>query len=821
MFASIHHRLFKIIEALQQSCRTQRAAALMPCLFMLLVLALQNGLYFWRHLFEYGIFPNDFLLTYHAVPYYLVEAAKLGKETSWIPFQGMGYPAYMNLQSGFDYLPIRMLSWFGATYTFELATRLQIAHVFLGAVGAAVCARTLGMKWWQAILAGVFYQGFGGFYSNAQHPDIVRAFALLPWLCTPVFMDWKDLSRLQWMSILLLPFWVFMQWTGAYPGSTVAVLFVLGFITVTRAAIEKQERATGVYIVLAMLAGTLLASMTILPAIADAREIKRSTEVGFMEYDYLVASDLLSLVFPITDDRLLSHDLSMRSLLVGIPVVVLFLLGMLRWQPALKWPLVALSTALLISCGLLHPMLTTLIPPLGVSRFVMADYRGIICLVVILVACASLQGRNGQARRMLPLLPVALLLIGGTFFFDRTTDAEWTLWNMDFVIVGVCAIGGISLMALTSRGRYWPSRLMLLATLFALGWLVLLALTYLIGVTLVSPRFLWLAAALLVLLVPLSSNLREHLPHLTALALLVLGVYYVRYLYTVPAHGQLPILLALSIPFALSAVVLWILPGPSRWLIPVLLTAASVMNWSAVHWDQRYFLAHPNDGLSWVEAHAGKFDETRPRLLAALESGHCRTGRKDISGADQAFAWNGYYTGEHYMRDYSGPLKLARQAAILTSDVSRTFAQAEWIMLALPRAVPSDAGTLDLAGATPIDATCISSGTAGGQIRFHLDKPSLVVENEIYWDGWTAHLSCIDCSSSQQPVQLTAVEAGGFRAWQLPAGSYEMKSQFKAPHRGAALVATILGLVLWILLLLLLMSVMRRPRLGGLQGQPS
>ena len=819
MFASVHQRLSRISEAWQQSSSMQRAAAVVPCLLMLLVLALQNGLYFWRHLFTQGIFPNDFLLTYHAVPYYLVEAARLGKDTSWVPFQGMGYPTYMNLQSGFDYLPIRMLTWFGASYTFEVATRLQIAHVFLGAVGAAVCARAFGMKWWQAILAGVFYQGFGGFYSNAQHPDIVRSFAFLPWLCAPVFMDWKALSRLQWMLILILPFWVFMEWTGAYPGATLAALFVLGSITLVRAAIEKQGRITGTYIGLAMLAGTLLASMTILPLILDAQEIKRHSEVGGLEYDYLVASDVLSLVFPVTNDRLLQHDLSMRSLFVGIPVVLLFLLGLLRWRPALKWPLVAMSAAVLIASGLLHPLLTTLVPPLGVSRFVMADYRGFIGLILIMVACAALQRPDERARRMLPLLPAVLLLIGGAYFFNESTVAEWSLWNMNYVIKAICAIGGISLVALISRGCPWPGRLLLVAALAAVGWLVLLALTYLIGVEVVPTHRLWQAGAVLVVLTPLSSRLRNHLPHLAALALLLLGAYYVRYLYTVPAHGQLPILLALSIPFSLTAVVLWILPGPSRWLIPVMLTAASVMNWSAVHWDQRYFLAPPNDGLLWVEAHAGKFAETRPQLLAALESESCRTVRKDVIGTEQGFAWNGYYTGEYFMRDYSGPLKLARHMSILKSDVSRAFAQAEWKMVALPHVVPPKAGILDLDGAHPIDATCINSGTASELIRFHLDEPALVVQNEIYWDGWTAQLSCIDCQPGQQPVQLIAQEAGGFRAWQLPAGSYDMKAQFKMPYRGAALVAAALGVMLWILLLVTVQLRSRNCLSRSAQGQ--
>ncbi|WP_039877196.1 hypothetical protein [Herbaspirillum frisingense] len=800
MLINAHHHLIRIREALRRAGSGRTARVVLPWLLMLVILALQNGLYFWRHFSANGIFPNDFLLTYQAVPYYLVEVARVGKDTSWIPFQGMGYPTYMNLQSGFDYLPIRLLSWLGVAYSFEVAKLLQIAHVYLGAVGAAVCARTCGMKWWQAILAGVFYQGFGGFYSNAQHPDIIRSFAFLPWLCMPVFMNWRAMSRLNWIAIVLLPLWIFMQWTGAYPGATLAVFFVLGSVTLVRTLLEKEVGTVGLLIGSAMLVGTLLSGLTLLPAFLDAREIARSVEVGSMQYDYLVTSDMLSLIFPITNDRLLHHDQSMRSVFVGIPAITLFLLGLLRWRPMMKWPVVSMVLAILIASGLLHPLLARLIPPLGVSRFVMADYRGIIGLAIVLVACAALQDTRAQARRMLPLLPVALLLIGGTYFFDELAIADWTLWHMEYVVQAICAIAAISLLMLVRCIPSWPGQWMFVSGLVAVGALFLLALNYLFGVVLLSTRSLLLLVIALLILAPLSARIRVFLPHLAGLGLLLLGARYVWYLYTVPAHGQLPVLVALSLPFGLAAVALWLLPGPGRWLLPVLMAAASVFNWSGVHWDQRYFLAHPNDGVPWVEAHAGKFSETRSQLMAALRSEQCRTARREVSHNEEVFPWNGYYTGQYFMRDYSGPLKLARHVAILKSDVSRNFAQKEWTMMALPGRPSSQAGTLDLSSAVRVDATCIKSGTSSEEFHFSLAEPALVVENEIFWDGWAATLQCIDCQSADKPIQLTALEAGGFRAWQLPAGNYRMEEQFTAPHLWPARIMTLIGVSLLLLL---------------------
>ncbi len=798
MFLPLSAVLHRIREIRQQLLGRAYVPGAVPVLLMLLILGLQNVAYFSRHLLSAGIFPHDFLLTYQALPYYLVEVARLGGDTSWIPFQGMGYPTYMNLQNGFDYLPIRMLSWFGVSYSFQVAVWMQVLHVFAGAVGAAVCARAFGLKWWQAILAGIFYQGFGGFYSNAQHPDIVRAFAFLPWLCAPVFMPWSDISKGQAGVILTLPFWMFMQWTGAYPGATLAALLVLGAVTTIRIWADANTRTTGLCILAALLAGSFLAGMTILPALLDAHEIRRSTEVGKMSYDYLVPSDLLSLIFPITNDRLLQHDLSMRSLFVGLPVVALFLLSFWRWCADLKWPLAALVLASLIACGLLHPLLIRLVPQLGASRFVLADYRGIIGLVMVLMACSALRLREDHPGRMAPLLPGALLMAGGCWFFAEVASADWVTWNMDYVICCVLAIGCIPLLMLIRPLPAWISRLALVAALIAAGGLFLLALTYLFGSTLIAPRRLLQLGVLVAVLAIFSARMRIYLPHLAALLLMCGGAFYLHYLYAIPAHGQVPTLLALLIPFALSAVALWCLPGPGRWLAPVLLVGAAVMNWAAVHWEQSYFLARPADGVSWVEARAGKFSDTRPRLIEALRGQRCRTARRDVSDADGVFPWNGYYTGEYFMRDYSGPLKLGRHLDILASDSSRAFAQQAWHMLALRGSVSSVGGTLELEGALPVDAACLGSSTASERIRVHLDAPALVVENEIYWKGWTAQLECVDCSADQgKLVRLDAINAGGFRAWQLPAGTYLMQSRFDQPHRMAAMGVTLLGLLLW------------------------
>jgi len=67
-------------------------------------------------------------------------------------------------------------------YTLHAASMLQALHVAAGALGASVLAAKLLRCQSVGFVAGAAYMVYGGFYSNAEHPDIVRAFSLLPWL---------------------------------------------------------------------------------------------------------------------------------------------------------------------------------------------------------------------------------------------------------------------------------------------------------------------------------------------------------------------------------------------------------------------------------------------------------------------------------------------------------------------------------------------------------------------------------------------------------------------------------------------------------------
>ena len=651
-----------------------------PLVGIVAILLIQNLAIFYNHYFRGYAFPWDFLGSYHALPYYWIEAAKLGVDTAWIPFQGMGYPLYLNLQSGAFYPPFWLLVILGKTYSVETAVLMQGLHVWFGAVGAVICARLLGLKWKESLLVGVFYQAFGAFYSNASHPDIVRTYALLPWLCAPVFSRWHEQSMLQCLGIMSLPLWTYCLWTGGYPGGAVAMMFVLGTTLLLRILLERDNRNTGLLVLLALAAGCLLAGISLLPGILSASEVARASQAGGgLVYDYLSPGDVFALIYRV-DNTFFGHDITMRSVFVGVPVVALLLLGAQNCRHWNRWVLFTVAISLAMASGILHKFIVGVFPPLGYSRFAFADYRGFIGLALILIAVQG-GGAQDQNNRGAYLWGVALLafVVFGNYLLKLNMPDNWR--DVGFLMLVIAAV------------------------------------------------------------------------------LVVLG--YVR-------HKN------------------------NKWVIPLLI-AVALLDWARVNGGQGYF--NFSNANAWVEEATGKFVDTEKALAARLlKTDDCRPSRIDIPELNWIMRpWRGYYTGKYMMEDYSGPMKFVRQQQILASPSLRAFASRPWVAVDLLETGSFGDGLLMEAPLAPV--SCIRYGTTRIEYRVDLPQPRFVVENELFWKGWSATVFSLDGRAIEI---LEPINVKGFRGWRLPAGNYTLVATFETPNRNWGRLVTAVGVFLWL-----------------------
>lgn len=451
-------------------------------LLILAAVGLQNLLYFSLHYTQGWMVPWDFIGPYYALPQYWIEAAHAGVSSSWIPFQGMGYPIHLNVQSGFHYLPLQWFAWVDWPYTLTSAVVLQGLHVAFGALGAAWCAHLLRLDWKLALLAALAYQGFGGFYGNASHPDIVRAYALLPWLMAPVVAPWTASNRFH-VGVALVPLWTQMMWTGGYSGNAIATLALLGGVTGVRTAFlwrDRPARWSGLALLAALGIGTLLAAPALWPAFMERAEMARSYAVGRLNYDYLQWTDVWALTLR-TESDLFGHDLTMRSLYLGLPVLALLALRCLRggWAAAAV-PAAVFLLSLGMASGVLHGWVIDWVPPLGYSRFVLADYRGLMALSLLLLGLQALQPVATEPPGARPWwhhlwwTPVAALVIGAHWMQGSGSIpslAAILQWQLVGFSLAACILLVGRAMASTGGTGPAPWIVLVLGLMLPLDWL--------------------------------------------------------------------------------------------------------------------------------------------------------------------------------------------------------------------------------------------------------------------------------------------------------------------------------------------------------------
>lgn len=83
--------------------------------------------------------------------------------------------------------------------------------------------------------------------------------------------------------------------------------------------------------------------------------------------------------------------------------------------------------------------------------------------------------------------------------------------------------------------------------------------------------------------------------------------------------------------------------------------------------------------------------------------------------------------------------------------------------------------------------------------RLYVPSPTLVVENEISWPGWS--YDACDKASSCLPSRQVASTTQGLRSWVIPAGYSEVRIHFKGPPAWPGYLAAAIGLLIAILVI--------------------
>src|SRR6266487_6374532 len=363
-------------------------------------LGILNLIIFRSHYFGKDCFPWDFWKTYYAIIPFWTTAVSQHVLPEWVPFSGMGFPFFINLQSSFFYPPLWLFVVPGIHYTLHAAVIMQCLHVLWGAWGAFLLLRVLTDDWRSALFGALAYQFFGGFYCNAEHMDIVRAYAWLPWL----FWAATVKGTLQ-IRNLLLPVIVYCVTTASYPGNVVSHSFLVGVYLLYQfyQPSARSDRRSVLIIVGLLALGFILSLVALGPAFLLRDQLTRAS--AKLPTASLAFQDWLSLIAPWTFGTMLIPgylgDPSMISVFVGLPTIMLIILIQRTTAKRFTvwWVLLILAGVLAFGkLSILYRGSLTILPILGFSRMASSDYRGVVGLALIVLASASLSEFLGASR---------------------------------------------------------------------------------------------------------------------------------------------------------------------------------------------------------------------------------------------------------------------------------------------------------------------------------------------------------------------------------------------------------------------------------------
>lgn len=440
-----------------------------PDLAVLAILATVVAWLFGGHLAGHLTFPWDFQGGYHTHAVARLRDGTFLTPPLWMPWGGFGIPSQLSLQDGTWYFPLYIYNAI-AGYDLVAATRLQVLHVFAGGVGVFALSRSFDIPRAAAMVAGVAYLLASTFYSNAQHVDIVRGAAILPWLVLAVHALWQQQTAIRFLALVVV-LWQYLA--AAYPGQIVATAyFCIGVVAIFIGhALQRREPWLGraSLIGLGAACATSLIMLKFLPTILDPESVRQSAAP-----DALVDRAVLTTLLFDFDLAFLPNDISMRDLFVPACLLPFIVFGVQRNQTAYLAILGVVLTALFVSDIPSLQAVVGSIPLARVSRFPLSDFRPILHLSTCLLAALGIaRAIRSEDSGRFPWLGMAVLLVGVLLLtwhglrVGQAATAVW--WSLGALASGLAVLAWLRIDRRSSPAWRQVSAVLLAAVVVAHG----------------------------------------------------------------------------------------------------------------------------------------------------------------------------------------------------------------------------------------------------------------------------------------------------------------------------------------------------------------
>ena len=403
---------------------------------------------FHLQLFDGWSFPWDFLGTYTTTPAFVAASIGRGHLLSWSPFVASGFPVDVDPQAGMYFPGWWLLGVLRVPATLRVLTTIQVAHVLFGSMGILALARARRLAWPWATVAAVAYIFFGGFYGQAEHADIFRGLAYLPWLLWALTPP-ENPGR--WIRLAAIPLLAWLIVSGAYPGEVVS-FGITGFVYVSVALrVEGREvwrRYRGA-LVLVVIASAAVCVAVLLPYLRaeQAGELYRTVEpTAALRSTFAISPlDLFGLYL---NNFAWTYEGTITAWAIGVPILVGVACArreaLRRQAPLIACGAVALVLAMTPKIGFIGRAMVS-VRFLFPSRFPASDYKAVVAVALIIIS-ADAWSRVATRSHGRPWIRVVLsgcVLIAGALLVPRThAQPTRELW---LLVVVVLASGALAL----------------------------------------------------------------------------------------------------------------------------------------------------------------------------------------------------------------------------------------------------------------------------------------------------------------------------------------------------------------------------------------
>jgi len=714
----------------------------------LTILFILNLGIFWDHYFNEVGFPNDFARGYYGKIAFASTLIEQGIFPQWIPFQQMGYPLSLQPQFGLIFNPsFWIFPALGISYTLHNATILQTLHVFAGSVGMFFFLNYVFKSYRYALLGAIAFSFFGGFYSNAPYPDMIRAFAISPWLfyVFTLNIDRPTLCR----KVLFIPIVIFVFATGSYPGHFIAGIFMITLFIIFqtlngfRLSNGKQKSFfIGILLIGLTILGLSISMIYFGPFLQYGDELTRFDE-NYIPRNQNTFNEYYYQLFL----RLVTYD-NYRfdaGLYLGLPILVFAsfvpLSSLKKYWIFLM--LLIIGTLMVLEKSFFYQIMTSIIPPLGFSTRTISEYGAFIAIPIFIFAIIGLKAIV-ERKVTLKTFLIRTGFIGTWFSFGIFLlflhDGIWERHGADdvferllvTVIVLIVLIFSIVIFSMKLKNFNLSSAKKPLGLSF-------IALVFFAALILVDG------------FVTITDNPRWKL--------YPADTYYEKNDFTLEKNGKLVTYEILEkIPdkrpvrqeFNGTEIIRSEGYFIGNYFIKdygqmILQDGQDVIN----NLMYRNFMRHP-----WTPVLVDfSIDEEPKTIVLPYSINEQETKRyafylindqkTKISFSNNLFTSLGFLSAEE---------------TFTTNDSEKIFSEID----------PNNESSV----------TQTRYGINDIDYKVSLDEPKLMVENESYFKGWTATLYFPD-----HEEKLEAIEVNDkFRGWNLPAGDYEMKANFQFPN---------------------------------------